>query len=147
MGKCCTITQDRMYVRWMRNLRQPPSAQLQVLERNPDKAFIGYRIDSKVEHEILFNFTHSSFNKPIDQNVGKLCKYMPDAWTKTETADQHYQHKQLKRPPQLIICFRPFSRQNYVDFIRHVLWHPTPVLLPGKSHGRRSLVGCSPWGR
>ena len=24
-------------------------------------------------------------------------------------------------------------------------WHPTPVLLPGKSHGRRSL-GCSPWG-
>ena len=25
-------------------------------------------------------------------------------------------------------------------------WHPTPVILPGKSHGRRSLVGCSPWG-
>ena len=24
---------------------------------------------------------------------------------------------------------------------------PTPVLLPGKSHGRSSLVGCSPWGR
>ena len=24
--------------------------------------------------------------------------------------------------------------------------HFTPVLLPGKSHGRRSLVGCSPWG-
>ena len=26
-------------------------------------------------------------------------------------------------------------------------WHPTPVLLPGKSYGRRSLVGCSPCGR
>ena len=24
-------------------------------------------------------------------------------------------------------------------------WHPTPVLLPGKSHGWRSRVGCSPW--
>jgi len=24
---------------------------------------------------------------------------------------------------------------------------PPPALLPGKSHGRRSLVGCSPWGR
>ena len=24
-------------------------------------------------------------------------------------------------------------------------WQPTPVLLPGKSHGQRSLVGCSPW--
>ena len=27
------------------------------------------------------------------------------------------------------------------------LWHPTPVLLPGKSHGWRSLEACSPWGR
>ena len=26
-------------------------------------------------------------------------------------------------------------------------WHPTPVLLPGKPHGRRSLVGYSPWGQ
>ena len=25
-------------------------------------------------------------------------------------------------------------------------WQPTPVFLPGESHGRRSLVGCSPWG-
>ena len=25
-------------------------------------------------------------------------------------------------------------------------WHPTPVLLPGKSHGWRSLGGYSPWG-
>ena len=25
-------------------------------------------------------------------------------------------------------------------------WQPTPVLLPGKSHGWRNLVGCSPWG-
>ena len=25
-------------------------------------------------------------------------------------------------------------------------WQPTPVFLPGKSHGWRSLVGCSPWG-
>ena len=25
-------------------------------------------------------------------------------------------------------------------------WHTTPVLLPGKSHGQRRLVGCSPWG-
>ena len=37
------------------------------------------------------------------------------------------------------VCFEglPIGRRQ---------WHPTPVLLPGKSHGRRSLVGCSPWG-
>ena len=29
---------------------------------------------------------------------------------------------------------------------RRTQWHPTPVLLPGKSHGQRSLVGYSPWG-
>ena len=27
------------------------------------------------------------------------------------------------------------------------LWQPTPVLLPGESHGGKSLVGYSPWGR
>ena len=25
-------------------------------------------------------------------------------------------------------------------------WQPTPVFLPGESHGQRSLVGYSPWG-
>ena len=37
-----------------------------------------------------------------------------------------------------------FRRYHTVFWRRQ--WHPTPVLLPGKSHGRRSLVGCSPWG-
>ena len=31
--------------------------------------------------------------------------------------------------------------------IRRRQWQPIPVLLPGKSHGQRSLVACSPWGR
>jgi len=31
--------------------------------------------------------------------------------------------------------------------IRRRQWHPTPVLLLGKSHGWRSLLGCNPWGR
>ena len=43
-------------------------------------------------------------------------------------------------------------RPNALPFIassrllRRRQWHSTLVLLPGKSHGRRSLVGCSPWG-
>ena len=36
-------------------------------------------------------------------------------------------------------CFHVLARRRR--------WHPTPVPLPVKSHGRRSLVGCSPWGR
>ena len=34
-----------------------------------------------------------------------------------------------------------------IQYFRRRQWHPTPVLLPGKSHGQRSLVGCSPWSR
>ena len=32
------------------------------------------------------------------------------------------------------------------QIIRRRQWHPTPVLLPGKSHGWSRLVGCSPCG-
>ena len=35
---------------------------------------------------------------------------------------------------------------HHYNHHRRRQWHPTPVLLPGKSHGRRSLVGYSPWG-
>ena len=41
-----------------------------------------------------------------------------------------------------IIAFVFFRYIPTVESMDH-----TPVLLPGKSHGRRSLVGCSPWGR
>ena len=38
------------------------------------------------------------------------------------------------------------SRGKFCGSLLEKEWHPSPVLLPGKSHGRRSLVGCSPWG-
>ena len=43
--------------------------------------------------------------------------------------------------PYLIALLNIFSIE-----CRRRQWHPTPVLLPGKSHGWRSPVGCSPWG-
>ena len=39
------------------------------------------------------------------------------------------------------VNFNPCQAQR-----RRRQWHPTPVLLPGKSHGRRILVGYSSWG-
>ena len=65
---------------------------------------------------------------------------------------------------QIIYCYKPTNpnlndiKQNFIrlkDFASQGFsqtstswrrqWHPTPVLLPRKSHGWRSLVGCSPW--
>ena len=47
--------------------------------------------------------------------------------------------------------FEPFLYQTLFAIIYYMIrrrrWHPTPVLLPGKSRGWRSPVGCSPWGR
>ena len=60
--------------------------------------------------------------------------------------------------PQLLWCVLTTRRMNELKVVsgsylgrapciwQRRQWHPTPVLLPGKSHGRRSLVGCSPWG-
>ena len=55
------------------------------------------------------------------------------------------------------LCHWTIKMLIMISFMLHILyhiinervrqWRPTPVLLPGKSHGRRSLVGCSPWGR
>ena len=42
-------------------------------------------------------------------------------------------------------CNMKYPRRNTREKFLSPLF--TPVLLPGKSHGWRSLVGCSPWGR
>ena len=37
--------------------------------------------------------------------------------------------------------------KQVLEIITNFKWQPTPILLPGESHGGRSLVGYSPWGR
>ena len=54
------------------------------------------------------------------------------------------------------VCVREREREKERANLLHLVelravtgrkqWHPTPVLWPGKSHGQRSQVGCSPWG-
>ena len=68
-----------------------------------------------------------------------------------------------KKRLSYMFCFLPFYLFHVISWILGSLlslpqvylhnyrflewrqWHPTPVLLPGKSQGWRSLVGCSPW--
>ena len=43
------------------------------------------------------------------------------------------------------------KRCGFNPWVRKILWRrkwkPVPAFLPGKSHGQRSLVEYSPWGR
>jgi len=45
-----------------------------------------------------------------------------------------------------ILWIKEIVLERFSNLFWRRQWHSTPVLLPGKSHGWRSLVGCSPWG-
>ena len=86
----------------------------------------------------------------MDMSVSKLWKMVKglEAWhtavpgvTKSQTQLSHWTTTKTNIFPQL-----RFFQVTYRQMWRRQ-WHPTPVLLPGKSHGWRRLVGCSPWGR
>ena len=52
--------------------------------------------------------------------------------------------QRLKRPPAMQETWvRSLGREDSLE--KEMATHP--VFLPGKSHGQRSLVDCSPWGR
>ena len=62
----------------------------------------------------------------------------------------HYNHKGYKQffPNQSACCLqhhflKPELLSQLSIIIQRRQWQPTPVLLPGKSHGRRSLVGSA----
>ena len=57
-----------------------------------------------------------------------------------KTLLQHHSSK-----ASILLCSAFFIVQLSHPYRRRQ-WHPTPVLLPGKSHGWSSLVGCSLWG-
>ena len=83
--------------------------------------------------------------------------YQPSSWTQSAQITKY-----IKSAPIPYICMRLYHLHSWIlthssgrKFTYSILncssrrrqWQPTPVLLPGKSHGQRSLVGCSPWGR
>ena len=82
-------------------------------------------------------------------------------WGRTEldTTEATYQQQQqqqlqqqqnrrvrIEEAKQFVLFMEEFRFEPYSVAQRRRQWHPTPVPLPGKSHGWRSLVGYSPWG-
>ena len=63
--------------------------------------------------------------------LGNVASYLPDF--------NQFEKVELSLPFDSVVYCPSLSKWRRQ-------WHPTPVLLPGKSHGWRSVVGCSPWG-
>ena len=78
--------------------------------------------------------------------LGKIChhsNYISNSYEPTVALGDAIILPTPERWVSLAAYTSDFTQNHYLTS----LWHPTPVLLPGKSHGWRSLVGCSPWGR
>ena len=72
--------------------------------------------------------------------------FLPHFWTSSSTESEPYKFRK-KQPTKHYIdlscnCFYTFLPIQSLEEEMAT----TPVFLPDKSHGRRSLVGCSPWG-
>ena len=52
----------------------------------------------------------------------------------------------IKTPPANAGDRKRVQRMDLAGRLGGRKWQPTPVFLPGKFHGQRSMVGCSPWG-
>ena len=61
----------------------------------------------------------------------------------TEVTTEHWVEFPVLYSRSLLVIYFIYSSV----YIQRRQWHPTLVLLPEESHGWRSLVGCSPWGR
>ena len=101
----------------------------------------GFGMVNKAEIEVFLELS-CFFNDPAD--VGNLISapmpFLKSAWTSGSSRFTYCWSLAWRiLNITLLVC-----EMSAFGWRRQ--WHPTPVLLPGKSHGQRSLVGCSPWG-
>ena len=81
-----------------------------------------------------------------DENPVCLCQgHVTSIWPSERGASLHLTWISQKEKKQISITEHIYVESRKIVWRRQ--WRPTPVLLPGKSHGQRSLVGGCPWGR
>ena len=93
--------------------------------------------------ELLIHFSFLSHHFLL--NPHNLLLSLSDRFKNWVTGSLSYFSSKGQNQDSNFMCVY-FFKLKY-SWFRRRQWHSTPVLLPGKSHGQRSLVGCSPWGR
>ena len=93
----------------------------------------------------------SEFSKVVGYKINTQ-KSLTFLYTKNEKSEREFRESVLfiiatKRIKYLGINIPKKTKELYTENYKRKKWQSTPALLPGKSHGWKSLVGCSPWGR
>ena len=88
-----------------------------------------------------------------DQGTGARRRGISQDWEIpfTEEIIEHVENPGGAAGKESACQCRRHKRHGFDPWVRKIpwrgAWHPTPVFLPGESHGQRNLVGCSPRGR
>ena len=111
-------------------------------------SILAWRIPWKEEHGGLQSLGSQSDTTKATWHARTLCQFQVYSKVITHTLFFYRLLQNLGIVPYVIlqVSVYLFYRQQCV-YVQRRQWHSTPVLLPGKSHGWRSLVGYSPWGR
>ena len=127
---CLQVSQETGKVVWYSHL----------LKNFPQFAVIhtvkGFSIVNKAEVDIFLDFLFFSYG-PMD--IGKLISSSSAFYKSCLNIWKFTDHALLKHGLE--------NFEHYFTGMWKRQWHPILVLLPGKSHGLRSLVGCGPWDR
>ena len=109
---------------------------------NPIDYTVHEILQARILEWVAFPFS-MGFSQPRDwTQVSHIAGRFFTSWA-TREAQEYRSGWPIPSPADL-----PYpGTERGLPHCRRRQWHPTPVLLPGKSHGQRSLVGCSPWGR
>ena len=102
-----------------------------------------------LSNDKLFNYLPHLKCENKHPNLGPVFSHLPLwKWKKNQLLMHIINICWLKK----LYIFLKFSSLCYTFILCHAKWksvdiiQPTPVFLPGKSHGQRNLVGYSPWG-
>ena len=100
-----------------------------------------------VVYDVMITFRKDFLRTMSFQNVSEERKWQLKKWVRRASVEWLNWNQECPVKTLLLPLFSLMPIFSFPSNLwRRSQWHPTPVLLPGKSNGRRSLVGCSPWG-
>ena len=125
---------------------ESPLQSREILEFHVSDSFLVDNRTSVLKCRFYFNINQALKTFKYGQClVSRLWKWGCWRWLQRTAVGLH----ELKQGPECLCNVQGGCWCHFVIawiLYRRRQWHPTPVLLPGKSHGWRSLLGCSPWG-